>query len=379
LETGTLYSASEDCTVKIWTRHENFFGELGTALEQAEAQSRGAAASVKPVELYSCTATLTGHTNLVRYVLKHRNILYSSSNDATIRAWDLDNDGKCIKVFKGGHADLINSLVLVDGSRLISCSHDNLIVQWDTSAIDAPLVHLQCRYGIIGSVAAQKLSGVRDDIGTTSLMAAAAGGHLDNALLVLKHQSKLKLEDRNKFGQSALLLALRGRRWDFLKHFALGPEDSDDGQDAVGGLTLPQKDASIRELVLRRAARGDTEFFLQLRGAGVLLGAKLESAVIIEALEHGAHDLVMSVWGDTRTELRDKVCTFLTSPPPPSFSFPLSSQVSHGADTSFVKASSSPSLLFGATSPRSTPGSVAQNFSQRTQRPGPVPARFVLF
>ena len=54
-------------------------------------------------------ATLQGHSGWVNCLIVHNNILYSGSNDRTIRAWNLDTN-ECITALQG-HTDSVLSLI----------------------------------------------------------------------------------------------------------------------------------------------------------------------------------------------------------------------------------------------------------------------------
>ena len=72
-------------------------------------------------------ATLQGHTNVVYCLIVHNNILYSGSDDNTIRAWNLDTN-QCITTLQG-HTNDVNCLV-VHNNILYSGSYDSTIRAW---------------------------------------------------------------------------------------------------------------------------------------------------------------------------------------------------------------------------------------------------------
>ena len=72
-------------------------------------------------------ATLQGHTDYVRCLIAHNNILYSGSGDSTIRAWNLDTN-ECIATLQG-HTRYVGCLV-VHNNILYSGSLDNTIRAW---------------------------------------------------------------------------------------------------------------------------------------------------------------------------------------------------------------------------------------------------------
>ena len=72
-------------------------------------------------------ATLQGHTDDVNCLVVHKNILYSGSDDRTIRAWNLDTN-ECITALQG-HTDDVRCLI-VHNNILYSGSEDNTICTW---------------------------------------------------------------------------------------------------------------------------------------------------------------------------------------------------------------------------------------------------------
>ena len=69
-------------------------------------------------------AILQGHTDDVRCLIVHNNILYSGSWDNTIRAWNLDTN-ECITALQG-HTSFVNCLI-IHNNILYSGSSDNTI------------------------------------------------------------------------------------------------------------------------------------------------------------------------------------------------------------------------------------------------------------
>ena len=72
-------------------------------------------------------ATLQGHTRIMDSLIVHNNILYSGSDDKTIRAWNLDTN-QCITALQG-HTGYVSCLV-VHNNRLYSVSDDRTIHAW---------------------------------------------------------------------------------------------------------------------------------------------------------------------------------------------------------------------------------------------------------
>ena len=74
-------------------------------------------------------ATLKGHSEFVRAVAGDVGMLYTGSNDRTIRAWDLTTF-KCVSMLTG-HSLAVMSLAIAN-KRLFSGGYDLLIKVWDT-------------------------------------------------------------------------------------------------------------------------------------------------------------------------------------------------------------------------------------------------------
>ncbi|KAK1987242.1 WD40-repeat-containing domain protein [Colletotrichum cereale] len=83
-------------------------------------------------EWNACLQTLEGHTGNVESVAFSGDCtqLASSSDDRTIRVWDLTT-GRCLQIFKG-HTEVITSVTFSsNGKQLFSASHDRTIKAWD--------------------------------------------------------------------------------------------------------------------------------------------------------------------------------------------------------------------------------------------------------
>ena len=72
-------------------------------------------------------ATMRGHTNGVWSLIVHNNILYSGSNDKTIRAWSLDTN-ECIAALQGHTGGV--SCFIVHNNTLYSGSWDKTVRAW---------------------------------------------------------------------------------------------------------------------------------------------------------------------------------------------------------------------------------------------------------
>ncbi len=96
---GTLFSGSEDRTIKIWDPKTG-----------------------------QCTATLTGHRDAISSLAVFDGKLFSGSWDHTIKVWDLET-GHCTATLTG-NGRAVYSLVIFDG-KLFSGCYDNTIKVWD--------------------------------------------------------------------------------------------------------------------------------------------------------------------------------------------------------------------------------------------------------
>lgn len=88
-------------------------------------------------ENYKLIKSLTGHTNDVYCIIesKEPNRVLSCSWDNTIREWNLITM-QCIKVIVTTHKDGISKIMLINYNKLISCGYDSLIKIWKTNDED---------------------------------------------------------------------------------------------------------------------------------------------------------------------------------------------------------------------------------------------------
>ena len=83
--------------------------------------------------LWTTSRTLEGHRSFVRSVVfsPDGTKLASTSNDDTLRLWDVET-GAAIGSALKGHTSDVNSVVFSpDGSKLASASYDNTVRLWD--------------------------------------------------------------------------------------------------------------------------------------------------------------------------------------------------------------------------------------------------------
>ena len=94
------------------------------------------------------TKTLNGHTEWVSSVFAINNIIISSSDDRTIKIWDI-NTAKCINTFNG-HTEAVYSVFAIN--NIISGSEDNSIKIWNASTgelINTLNSHTDCVNSVI--------------------------------------------------------------------------------------------------------------------------------------------------------------------------------------------------------------------------------------
>ncbi|EEB05195.1 F-box/WD repeat protein Pof1 [Schizosaccharomyces japonicus yFS275] len=137
-----LISGSMDKTIKIWNYRtgaclSTFTGHrdsvLCLAFDSTILVSGSADCTVKVWHFVGCKRiTLRGHTGPVNSVKisRQRNIVYSCSDDNTIRLWSLTTN-TCLAVFNA-HIGPVQSLATTD-SYLFSSSLDGTIKKWDVN------------------------------------------------------------------------------------------------------------------------------------------------------------------------------------------------------------------------------------------------------
>ena len=91
--------------------------------------------------------TLIGHSGIVGTLLSMDGLLFSASNDHTIRVWDMAA-GQCQGVLHG-HTSRITSLA-ANGGRLVSGSWDMSVKLWRTAGVMSPHWRCQCERSLDG-------------------------------------------------------------------------------------------------------------------------------------------------------------------------------------------------------------------------------------
>jgi WD40 repeat protein len=138
LRDGMLFSASDDCTITIWSLETNTCidtlkghvdGVTSLALGDGVLFSASADDTIKiwNLEDNTCIHTLEGHTDVVTSLALRNTTLFSSSFDKTIKAWDL-RDNTCTATLEG-HVETINCIALRD-TMLFSATNDTIKI-WD--------------------------------------------------------------------------------------------------------------------------------------------------------------------------------------------------------------------------------------------------------
>ena len=147
------YSAGMDGLIKVWNfdsllEGQGGKGEMQVALQELKAHDAGVSclcvvsnsllcsggwdsiAKVWDISAgHACLATLKGHSEFVRAVTGDSGVLYTGSNDRTIRAWDLTTF-QCVGLL-AGHSLAVVSLALAH-DKLFSGGYDLIVKVWDT-------------------------------------------------------------------------------------------------------------------------------------------------------------------------------------------------------------------------------------------------------
>ena len=142
LSNGNLVSASNDCTIKIWSTQtgkelhslKGHSGYINSFVLLLDGISLASASNDSTIKIWSTQTgkeltVLKGHSLAVMsLVLLTNGNLASASWDTTIRIWNTQT-GKELNVLKG-HGDCIESLIELPNGNLASASNDILI--WNT-------------------------------------------------------------------------------------------------------------------------------------------------------------------------------------------------------------------------------------------------------
>jgi WD40 repeat protein len=136
---GTIYSGSNDCTVRGWSR-ENEIRRLEGHTEEVFSLAVGPDGTVysgsrdNTIRVWSGddgthVRTLSGHVgDVYALAVGSNDTLYSGSDDTTIRVWST-RDGAHIRTLEGHTNAVVSFLLGVDG-RVFSGAFDNTIRVW---------------------------------------------------------------------------------------------------------------------------------------------------------------------------------------------------------------------------------------------------------
>ena len=76
---------------------------------------------------------LAGHLDSVTALALEYNILFSGSDDRTIRLWDMKNCQGLSIVLNGHTSPIRHLLVIIESGHLVSCAHDGKLLLWKTN------------------------------------------------------------------------------------------------------------------------------------------------------------------------------------------------------------------------------------------------------
>ncbi|KAH9967795.1 hypothetical protein BJV74DRAFT_868775 [Russula compacta] len=146
-----LVSGSEDSTVRTWglrplfdelhSPPTTYYGHHGAVNAVAYARGRGlivSGSSKGEIAIWDgsisneCIRQFSGHDGQVLSICVFGEKIFSSSEESTIRIWDLSS-GDALTSIPSGHTGAINAITLTpDGKRIISASDDNTLRTFDS-------------------------------------------------------------------------------------------------------------------------------------------------------------------------------------------------------------------------------------------------------
>ena len=145
ISTDTMASAGYDRTIEIWsistgqTLMTIYTGDLVISLKLLSNGFYLAAGIYNQINIYninnngSLVSTLTRHTSGVEdLALINSNLLASSSDDYTVRIWDLTTNTTRFNLT--GHTNAVRGLKLVSSDTLASGSDDYTVNLWNTTS-----------------------------------------------------------------------------------------------------------------------------------------------------------------------------------------------------------------------------------------------------
>lgn len=140
---GTVVSGSWDKTAKVWFNQKCKFtltGHDGSVLSILLMPVGGymltgsADSTIKRWRAGKCEHTFEGHANWVRALcLLTPSEFLSSSNDGTVRRWNLSGDG-CLQTYIGHTGSVLDLASLPDGKGFVSVGGDGKMMVWKDGA-----------------------------------------------------------------------------------------------------------------------------------------------------------------------------------------------------------------------------------------------------
>ena len=82
------------------------------------------------MEIGDCVLVMEGHAGPVTNAALAGSVLLTSSQDSTIRMWDMEN-GTCLRTLVGHRAAVNNVVITQDARRAVSVSSDETARIWD--------------------------------------------------------------------------------------------------------------------------------------------------------------------------------------------------------------------------------------------------------
>ncbi|CAH2072580.1 unnamed protein product [Thlaspi arvense] len=146
-----LFSAGHSRQIRVWDLEtlkciRSWKGHEGPVMGMACHASGGLLATagadrkvlVWDVDGGFCTHYFKGHKGVVSTIMFHpdatKNILFSGSDDATVRAWDLmakNTEKKCLAILEKHFSAVTSIAVSEDGWTLLSAGRDKVVNLWD--------------------------------------------------------------------------------------------------------------------------------------------------------------------------------------------------------------------------------------------------------
>ena len=133
-----LVSASQDMTVKVWSKdlvckftlmgHTDWVLSVTVINKKIFSGSRDNTIKVWDIESGQSLATLNNHSNVVYTLANNGKLLFSGSMDKSIKVWDTNNY-QCLHSLYG-HTNNVYTIIPAHGNTIFSASWDKLIKIW---------------------------------------------------------------------------------------------------------------------------------------------------------------------------------------------------------------------------------------------------------